>query len=393
MPFRSERLSLILGRKRRIVLIAVAILAVVVPISAAAADVISTNLFVVLEGDVQEEDAYVAASSGDVAGTVDGDLVIATPRLTISGVVTGDVFIASQGSVSVSGRIDGSLRGFATSVDVSGSVGDDVAVAALGVDISGDVGRDVILLANDAVIGGSVARDVLGRSRAVVIDGFVGRDVDVTVDSIAVEAGGDVVGDVIYQSSSEIVLDAEGSVGGQVIAIPARAPFFVSLVLRLALALGFLGFLVAGIVVLWIFPRTSEAALAAIMQRPLVVVGIGLASVVAVPLLVALLIATLVGIPLAFLLLFGAALALVFGPIPAVVAAGSAVLGGRGGTPGGFLVGGTVYALVIVWLPVLGSIVAAVGMIVGVGGWLVGAWSIRGVKRWPAVPQRPVASR
>lgn len=388
MPFRSEPSSKRHRLRPTPFVLALIAVAVLVPVGSVAADVISTSRFVVLEGDVQAEDAYVASSSGAVAGTIEGDLVIATPRLTISGVVTGDVLVMSQGTVSIEGRIDGSLRGVANSVRLTGSVGDDVAVVALDLEVAGTVGRDVVVLGNTATISGDVGRDVLGRVRSLDVAGDVGRDVDVTVDTIALRDGAQVGGGVVYQSANEVDLEPGADVGGQVIALPARAPFFLSLVLTIVFLLGVLGFLVSGIAVLWLLPRTSQAAMAAITERPLLVTGVGLASVIAVPLLAAILIATLVGIPIAVLLLFTAVIAVIVGTVPTVTTGGALILRGRGGAVGGFLLGGTLFVLAVTLLPIAGSLVAAAALIVGVGAWIVGAWSVRDGSAWPVVPGR-----
>ena len=94
------------------------------------AEIFTTNIYLVGEDAVEDEDVYVAANSARIDGVIDGDLVISTSRLDISGTVTGDVFVLSQGPVTVSGDIGGSLRGIARSVVVDGTVGDDVTIAA-----------------------------------------------------------------------------------------------------------------------------------------------------------------------------------------------------------------------------------------------------------------------
>ncbi len=388
MPSRCDQPTHRLLKRRTVWIAGLVALVVLVPIGGVAADVISTGQFVVLEGDTQEEDAYVAASSGNVAGTVDGDLVIATPRLTISGVVTGDVLVASQGTVTVSGRIDGSLRGAAVAFDVSGTVGDDIVVAAVDITVTGEVGRDVVVLGNGLSHRGAVGRDVLGRARMVEVAGEVGRDVDMAVDTIEVVATGSVGGDVVYRSSRPVVVADDAFIGGQVIDLPTRAPFFVNLVLRLVLLLGVLGFLVLGVVVLAVFRGTAEHAFGALVSHPWrsLLVGVGLGVVV--PLVVALLTATLVGIPLAVVLLVGVILALLGGAIPVVTVVGARLLSGRGGAVGGFLLGGLLWVAAMLLLPVVGAVLGVLVVALGTGAWVLGAWSSRDPHGWPTVPVR-----
>ena len=356
---------------------ALVLFAIAVPVIGATAAVINTGRYVLDADAVQSEDAYVAASSASVEGRVDGDLVIATGSLEVSGVVTGDVLVAARGNVTVSGTVEGSVRGVARSVTVSGSVGDDVAIAAVSVDVDGTVGRDLIGFGARGQVDGRVGRDVLGRFIGLGVGAEVGRDVDVTVRDLVVTSGGVIGGDVVYQADRDVRVDDGATIAGQIVHIPAEAPFPVRLVLDLAAILGFFGYLVGGVVLLWLLRRTAADAVAVVAQRPGLTLGVGAGVAVGGPVVIAALVATLVGIPLALTGLLVVVTLLLFGSVPLVTAVGTRALSGRGGAYGGFLLGAVVWRIVAIIVPLLGAVLFVLALVWGTGGWVVGAWRAR----------------
>ncbi len=364
---------------RRRVTLAVSIAALIVAGAAGAvvADIIDTGRFLIPEDAVQDEDAYVAATSGRVDGRIEGDLVMVTESLEIAGVVTGDVLVAARGTVAIDGRVDGSVRGVARRIVVRGEIGDDLAVAAPTIDVAGSIGRDVIGLGVSADVAGAVGRDVRGRYVSIEVDGEVSRDVEVTVDEIAIGGNAVVGGDVVYQSVNDIAIAPGATIAGQVIQIPADVPFSVGLVLTIASVVGFLGYVLGGIVLLWLLRSIGVRAVAAITAQPLRTLGIGGAAVVVGPLTLVLAAATLVGIPLAVVTLGMVLAGVFFGSVPLVSAVGTRLLRGRGGIYGGFIVAAVLgRALAALWSP-LGVAIYLVAVVWGIGGWLAGSWRAR----------------
>lgn len=379
MPSRSEarRVRATIASHRILWLVIVVAAAVVATAGVALADVINTGRFVIAEDAVQDEDAYVAATTGRVDGRIEGDLVIATESLQISGVVTGDVLVAARGTVEVDGTIEGSLRGIARRVVLRGEVGDDVGIVTANLDLAGRVGRDVIGLGGWASIEGAVGRDVRGRFVSASVVGNVGRDVEVTIDTIEIESGAVVGGDVVYQAVDAAEIATGAAIGGQLIQLPTDAPFFAGLVLTVASVVGFLGYVLGGIALLWALRASAARAIAAVTLQPLRTLGVGAAAIVVGPLVVVLTAATLVGLPLALVMLGIVLIGAFFGSVPLVAAVGMRLLGGRGGSFGGFILVAVVGRLLAaLWSP-LGAAIYLVALVWGVGGWLTGAWRTR----------------
>lgn len=353
------------------------LLAGLLPLRGVVAEVVTTNIYLVGEDQVEEEDLYVASTSARIDGTVDGDLTISTGSLLISGTVTGDVLVLSQGTVQVTGDIQGSLRGAARSVIVEGTVGDDVTVAAVSTRISGQVGRDVLAFGGSFVMDGEVGRNVNGRMLSATFNGKVGHDVDIAVGNLRLDGATVVDGDLLYRSGNSASVSSTVSVGSQFERLPARGSWGVELVLTIATVIGFLGFIFAGIVLLWLFRRTAPRAVESVLTRPLRAAGVGVGALVVLPVLILVLMMTLVGVPVAVALLVLFVLGLLFGPVPAVTAIGVKILRSRWGLFASFILGALIWRLGIWLIPMVGFGLYLGALVVGVGGWAVAIWEQR----------------
>ncbi len=357
-----------------------AVLATVIGSLGLVGALITTDRYLVPAGERVEEDQYVTSTSAIVEGVVDGNLTVFTGSLEVSGTVTGSVNVFTAGSVTVTetGRIDGSLNGAAGSVTVRGRVGSDVFVAAGStvVEEPGSVGRDAIAFGGTFRIEGSVDRDVRGRAYRITVDGSVGGDVDIAAQSLGVSSSATIGGDVLYRSPTEASIDPGATIGGTVTRLPTQSNFIYSLVLSIANVVSFLGFLVAGIAAIWILRGTSSRAVGSILTKPFRTLLAGIVVVIVFPLLIGLLAVTLVGLPLALVAIAIGVILFVIGAVPAVTALGNLVLLRRGGLFGAFLIGAVIWRLSF-FIPWIGGFLFLLGLIWGIGGWALGAVAAR----------------
>jgi hypothetical protein len=357
-------------------------------------DFIETSFYIVSEDRVAPEDAYVIAEVGRVEGLLQGDLTIAVYRdLTISGTVAGDVTVASGGTVEITptGHVQGALRAVARSVVVDGRVDADVAVATLTSSVSGSVGRDVVGLGGSMSFDGEVSRDLKGWFLDVSLDGAVGNDVDVRVRSLVIGTETAVGGDLLYRADRAATAADGFAPDGTFARLPTRAPFAVRIVLSLLTILGLVAFLLIGLAVLWISRVTAPRAAGAVITRPWWVLATGLGVVVAGPLLmwgvVALIQPFVAKVAIVVIFALGVAVAVIFGPIPALASFGAVLVRHRGGIFGGFVAGVVVWRLVARFVPFAGLVLSLGFLVWGVGGWIVAMWDRRSrtpVPPWPA---------
>jgi hypothetical protein len=126
-----------------------------------------------------------------------------------------------------------------------------------------------------------------------------------------------------------------------------------------------------------VFRGWSARAVEAAGRRPGRSALIGLGIVVVPPVLVLPLFLTLVGIPVALLLLLTWVVALFLGPLPAVTAAGTRLLRGKGGIALGLLVGTVVWRGAMWLLPLIAVLLYLAALLVGLGALGSAAWNLR----------------
>lgn len=310
-------------------------------------------------GEVVSGNLHVAAGRVRVDGTVDGDLVVAAGEVRIGGRVTGDL-VATGGRISVLGQVDGDLRALAGQVDVAGTVGGDVLVGAGSLVIPGAVGGDVLVGTGDLVISGRVGGAVLGSASERRITGTVGGPVEITVPARAVPTAADRLRGVVSR--------------------------ILSIAVVVALAW-------------WWRPGVLETPADTLRRRPLASLGLGLAGLVALPVVAVVHLTLLVVLSLVFgILLLGQTVALAWltslaawaaaavgiwvlaaFATPAVVGTTAAGLAPEASRLArlGLAVAGIAVVVAITALPRVGGLVGFVAYIAATGAIIVSAWDAR----------------
>lgn len=233
----------------------------------AAAETRGGGSVVVAEGETVEG---LTAFGGTVIvrGTVSGDLEAFAGNVVIEGEVTGDVS-AFSGNVQVSGEVGGDLStaGGSVSIDGPASIGGDLDATGGTLLIAGTVRGNV------AAAGGSVT-----LAESATVDGNVEYDVgdDGTFSNQGATVGGTVERNTDLQTGS----------GG----LP-EVPSFAFDIYGLLVTLG------VGALLLSVFPDFSRSVARQVADDSLRTGGIGLLSLVGVPVALVLVAFTVIGIP------------------------------------------------------------------------------------------------
>lgn len=374
---------------RHLALAAVALIAVVVPSIAFIGALVTTDRYIVREGQEVTEDQYVTAMNVTVDGVVDADLTVFSGSVTIRGRVNGTLTLISAGTLTIEegGAVEGSVNGAAIAVSVDGTVGGDVFVTAgsIVIEDTGVVGRDAMGFGGTFRIDGNVERDVRGRSYRVTVDGGVGGDVDIASQSFSIGPTAEIDGDVLYRSSSDASISPDAVVVGTVTRLPTQSNFVYGLILSLANVVGFLGFFVAGLLALWLLRGTGSRAVGSMLTKPVQSLLVGIVTVIGVPLMVIAFAVTLVGIPLSIALVAIGIVGFIIGAVPAVTALGNLILVRRGGLFGAFVVGAVVWRIGIWIIPFVGGYLFLLGLVWGTGAWVLGVIASRRAE--PIAPQ------
>jgi cytoskeletal protein CcmA (bactofilin family) len=109
---------------------------------------------------------------------VDGDLITAAERVTITGTLRGNLYAFAK-RVEITGQVTGDVIGLIESTDVDGSIEGSLYVftSRLTLGPAARVGRDLALFANEGALAGRVVRDVFFAGERLELRGEVGRNV------------------------------------------------------------------------------------------------------------------------------------------------------------------------------------------------------------------------
>lgn len=369
-----------MGSTRRLLRLMLLVVAALVASGgqAAAADIRSGDTITVGAGETIEDDLYAFGGAISILGTVRGDVIAFSGSVIISGTVTGDV-VAASGSVSVSGQVDGSVRAAGGPVAIDGRIGGDVVVGSgtLTIGANAQVARDILAASGSVTHSGQLGRDLRVAAGSLTIDGRVGRDVNAEVDTLTVGARAVVDGSLTYASANEAVITAGAAVRGPVVrrepvrqSQPAEVPGPLARIVEWAQAI--VGFLVFGLLIVFIVPNFARRANDSLVRSPLVSLGIGAGVLFALPILaiLVLVVGVFTGgwwIGLIALALYCIAIA---ASIPVVgLAIGTRIVPrtGRAWQLAVALVIGLAALLLVALVPVVGAIVMLIAILAGLG--------------------------
>jgi cytoskeletal protein CcmA (bactofilin family) len=277
----------------------------------------------IAEGEVIDDDLFIASDVVEINGTINGDLFAAGSRVEINGTVKGSVFAGAQ-TILINGAVDGSLYAGSSTMSLNPEAQITRNLYYGGFNLNTEpnsvVGRDLLVGAYQALLSGQVERDVRAGVAALEIHGLIGGDVIAEVESaeedqmpvgfwgppgvetiiptgIRVSEGAQIDGTLRYKSSQNMNDQIEISPGdgleythqpqpaqkeddydevgwisvGSVIGkwILNRVQTFVTLLLL-------------GLLVLWQGPELLRKSRQQVQSRPLESAGWGLASLVIV---------------------------------------------------------------------------------------------------------------
>jgi hypothetical protein len=242
----------------------------------------------------------------------------------------------------------------------------------------GETAGDIVVVDGSVRIDGRVTGDVVAVSAPVRINGPVEGDVVGVAERVFIGPGGRVSGDLSY-GDKKPVITVPGAVGGKTEKldfdefISPFGTFLAWIALWLAMSVSTL---LLGLALLWLAPRSLEAALEVARTSTGAAIGIGLAVFFGLPAVAVLLMITILGLPL------GIALLLALLPIYAIGYTTSAYLLGRAivKPPTGrflaFLAGWGILR-VIALVPGLGALAWFGATVFGLGALTVALWRSR----------------
>lgn len=281
--------------------------------------------------------------------------------VVVRGTVTGDISgVAGHVHVTETGQVDGSIEAAAGAIRIDGTVAGDVATGSGHTEITdtAQIGGNLDLGTGYLIVDGQAAGDVRASAERITLgpNALVGGEFRYDAPSFSQDPASTVEGGVVQDS------ELGGDTGGD-FSVPSW----------LGIVYGLLANLLLGVLLLVIFPSFAASVAARVADSPAMSGGIGLLTLIAVPILLVLVAISVVGIPLSLFGAVGFVAAIWIAIVLGQYAIGTWTLGLAGVDNRWLaLVVGLVGVALLGAIPILGGIVDLLVLLVGLGALAVG---------------------
>lgn len=286
---------------------------------AGATSFIQTNLFLLGEDAILNDDLWLSADAVEIKGRVKNDLFLMAMAGSWkkSGEKEGHILLAGQlendvwafgNSITLTGVINDHARLLANLITINGSVSNSSILAGTSIQLTqtARMARDVLIFGENVIMEGNVDGNLTVFGKSVTLAGKCAGNVRITAGDIVVLPHTRIAGDLIYNSSSELILDKNVVLQGRMIreegaiSKAERKPLvsWPSLFLQSWL---FIGALCAGALTLFLFPVFLNESVSQIKYLFWKCLAAGFVAVCMVPVACFFLAISLVGLPLALL--------------------------------------------------------------------------------------------
>jgi len=327
-----------------------------------------------LEKDTHKN-LYIAGATVTVNGKTNGDLFAAGGMVTVNGPVENDLFVGG-GNLSLNAPVGGDLRIAGGNVSINSPIGSDLLAAGGNITVAQKAS-----VAGDLVIAGgniSVDSEVKGYGKInggnVTINGKIDGNLDIVANQqLTFGPASEVVGKITYHGTNPAIVKDGAKIGTiDFTQIKARG-FAHSLGALIAIStlIKLLALLVAGFVLLYLFPVKISKLVTGTMSNTLTNFGIGFLALIASPIVAGLLFITVVGVYLGIILLLIYFLTLVMASIVMVFYTGRLVYGWYKKDAAlnlkRDLVLGAIIALIVSLIPIIGWLAVFVLFLISLG--------------------------
>lgn len=359
--------------------------ALFVPASAAhAAEFRGGGKIVIASGDTLRDDLYICGGKVDIDGAVLGDVVACGGNINVNGLVGGSV-LSGGGSTTIAGSVGRTVRCVGGEIRITGTVSGD-AVAGCGrfqLARGAHVGRDVLVGGGDVDVDGDVERNVIAGGGAFSVSGQVGGNVEAHAERTRLAEDARVAGNFDYTSERNVVRAPGAVVGGRLehhipeghphLGVVGRMMVFFVRWERLLV-----GLLAIGLLLVLPFPAFTRRVLDALGGSPGASVGVGFLLAMGIPFAAVTVgfLGLLIGgwwLGMGTMVLFCMSLALGVAVSGAYV--GSRILERPGHTVQLWwaLLAGLAVLTLFARVPVLGTFIAAIAAVFGLGALAIAA--------------------
>ncbi len=339
-----------------------------------------SNVVILLAGSVHNGDYFAMGDSVEISGTVNGDVYVAASQIIIDGVVNGDV-LAVGGSVDISGTVSHNIRILAGQVTLSGRVGHNATLIGGNIQFvsSGQIKGNAVSVAGNVDLASSIGSDATMLASNLRISSTVGNNVHAFVGQMRLTSRAHIGGNLEYSSNQIAWIEPQAKVNGKITHHPSFIQEIFAGRLMQAFMIGsrvatvlmnFLYTLFIGWILIRLYPKNLEMAIAAMTHRPWKAFVYGILLLVLLPLASLVLLMTILGTPFALTLLALNVISFYTAKVFSILWASNILFKRIGLKPNKlptFCIGLVLYFLIAA-IPFFGTIFAFACMVFGLGG-------------------------
>lgn len=239
-------------------------------------ELISKDLFVTDIGDY------------NITKTIDGNSFIIGNNVTIDSEMAGDIFIiANKLTINEDGAVYGNIFIIANEINIDGIIYDLYALCSGNINIT-----------QNAI----VYRDIHATAKKLNLLGRVGRNVEITATDLVLDSNYTMIyGNLNYDTTNNVLIP-EGVVTGEITPVKTtKSVPALDLLLEAISAIVFA--IVIWLLMMWLAPKFVEKAAGYVPSKLLVSTGLGVLTIIAVPIVSFVLMFTIVGVNVSFALI------------------------------------------------------------------------------------------
>jgi len=255
---------------------------------------------------------YAAGNLVSIDAYVQKGLHAAGNVVTINGDVGGTVY-SGAGTLMINGNVGGSVHGGGGSVVINSRITDDLFIGGgnIVVSKSASVGGDLFIGGGNVDIEGLVMGDAYMGGGTITINSEIRGDVKISsADKIKIGKDAKISGNLKYYSKNKIeieegaiisgettIIAKEGAKGGNS-AKPDKGTVFAIIfgIISLAILVKMGGLIAVGLVLVYMFKNVTERVVRESLTSFWKSLGVGLLSLIVIPIATIILLITLVGI-------------------------------------------------------------------------------------------------
>ncbi len=281
---------------------------------------------VVIGAGETHRNVYTAGQSVTINTGVEGDLFAAGSSVLVNG-AADDINVAG-GDININAGARGDIRVMGGTAVINGQVGGDVIIAGGTVRLvdTASIAGDLVVAGGEVIVDAPVAGKVKIAGGKVRLNSKLGGEVKIRAEELVIGSRADIANKISYKGQKDAQLEDGNKINGidfeKVEKRSGPAKHFARIA-TIGFVMKLLAGIAAAILLMKLFPRTTENTVAHIQSHPWSNLGIGFLGMIIIPICALILLVTFVGYYIAALAFFGYILVLLIACVAASIFIGA----------------------------------------------------------------------